>query len=261
MEDHDAWMVEPRDRPRLAFETSQPIGVARESLGEHLERHVAPQSRVPRAVNVAHPSRSEKGHDLVRAETRARIERHAANVAHVDSLPGSRAPPAGAAVGVYSTLAAMTPTPYTIQLQRLPSIPLAVIRRQARRSDLARVVPECCGLVWDALRAQGTRGGRHVAVYLDDAIRLEVGVEALAPFAEQGEVVRSATPAGLAATITHFGPYASLGIAHHAVREWCRANQHALAGPNWEVFGHWQPEWNAHPAQIRTDVFYQIAGA
>jgi hypothetical protein len=31
-----------------------------------------------------------------------------------------------------------------------------------------------------------------------------------------------------------------------------------IAGPNWEVYGHWQPEWDADPSLIRTDVFYQV---
>jgi len=53
-------------------------------------------------------------------------------------------------------------------------------------------VPECCGLVWNAVRAQRAPPGRNVAVYWDGSIRLEVGVELLGPFAEQGEVVRSA---------------------------------------------------------------------
>jgi integrase len=48
-------------------------------------------------------------------------------------------------------------TSVNVQLQRLNSVPLAVIRRQARASDLARLVPECCGLVWNAVRAQQTK--------------------------------------------------------------------------------------------------------
>jgi hypothetical protein len=31
-----------------------------------------------------------------------------------------------------------------------------------------------------------------------------------------------------------------------------------LAGPNWEVYGHWQDEWNSDPSKIRTDVFYLL---
>src|SRR5712692_8305860 len=148
---------------------------------------------------------------------------------------------------------------YAVQLQRLNSVPLAVIRRQASASELARVVPECCGLVWNAVRAQQAQAGRHVAVYWDCSIRLEVGVELDGPFAEHGEVVRSATPAGAVASATHFGPYGGLGAAHDAIHQWCKANNHSLVGPRWEIYGHWLPEWNTNPSQIRTDVYYQLA--
>jgi effector-binding domain-containing protein len=152
-------------------------------------------------------------------------------------------------------------TTTAVRFERLESVPLAVIRRQARPSDLARVVPECCGLVWNAVRAQQTKAGRHVAIYWDDGIRLEVGVELHGSFAESGDVVRSATPAGTVASATHFGPYAGLGAAHDAVHQWCEAHKHRLAGPRWEIYGHWQPEWDADPSRIRTDVFYLLADA
>lgn len=148
---------------------------------------------------------------------------------------------------------------YAVQLQRLDSVPVAVIRRQASLSELSRVVPECCGLVWDAVRAQQAQAGRNIAIYWDGDIRLEVGVELLGPFAEDGEVVRSTTPAGAAASATHCGPYGGLVAAHEAVRRWCSANNHSLAGPCWEIYGHWQPEWNNDPSLIRTDVYYQLA--
>lgn len=150
-------------------------------------------------------------------------------------------------------------TAFVVQLERLDSIPLAVIRRQARLSELSRLVPECCGAVWSALRAQQLRGGRNVAVYWDGSIRLEAGVEFDGPFVEQGEVIRSATPAGAGASTTYFGPYGGLGAAHDAIRHWCAANDHGLAGPNWEIYGHWRPEWDAHPSLIRTDVYYLLA--
>lgn len=147
----------------------------------------------------------------------------------------------------------------TIQIQTLDSIPLAVVRRTVRAFQVSRVVPECCGLVWNALRAQQVHAGRNVAIYWDGGIRLEVGVEILGSFSEQGEVVRSATPGGPVASATHFGPYGDLGAAHEAVRKWCKANNRSLAGPNWEIYGHWRPEWNTDSSQIRTDVYYQLA--
>jgi len=145
-----------------------------------------------------------------------------------------------------------------VELHDLAPAPLAVVRRQVPASDLARVVPECCGRVWKTLRAQGAQPGRNVAVYWDGAIRLEAGVEVLGPFAEQDGVVRSATPGGAVAVVTHLGPYGSLGQAHAAVREWSKATGRRLAGPNWEIYGHWQDIWNADPSLIRTDVCYQV---
>jgi hypothetical protein len=38
-----------------------------------------------------------------------------------------------------------------------------------------------------------------------------------------------------------------------------QANDHTLAGPQWEIYGHWLPEWNKDPSQIRTDVYYLLA--
>ena len=147
----------------------------------------------------------------------------------------------------------------TVQLQQMESGPLAVLRRQVKRADLSRVVPECCGLVWNALRAQNLRGGRNVAIYWDETIRIEVGVEMTDLFAERDGVVRSATPGGAVAWTTHHGPYGGLGGAHRAVQTWCRAHGHVPAGPNWEIYGHWIPAWNTDPSLIRTDVFYLVA--
>src|SRR5690242_17594069 len=96
---------------------------------------------------------------------------------------------------------------HEIRLEQHSGQPLAVVRRRASSHELARVVPEACGTVWGVVRAQQVPGaGRHVAVYLDCVINLEVGVELEAPFPGHGEVVGSATPAGPVATTTHFGP-------------------------------------------------------
>lgn len=140
--------------------------------------------------------------------------------------------------------------------------PLAVVRRRVGRQEVSRVVVEGCGTVWKVMRAQGIKGaGRHVAVYLDGEINLEVGVELKEPFAGVGEVVGSAIPAGVVATAVHFGPYDWLHLAHKAVREWCVKNGVALAGPNWEIYGHWEEAWNREPGMIRTDVFYLLGSA
>jgi effector-binding domain-containing protein len=148
---------------------------------------------------------------------------------------------------------------YDVRLEHHSAHPLAVVRRRASSQELSRVVPDSCGTVWAVIRAQQVAGaGRHVAVYWDDRINLEVGVELVAPFAGHGEVVGSATPEGLVATTTHYGPYGLLNKAHEAIRLWCGNHGHTLAGPNWEVYGHWKEEWNSDPTKICTDVFYLL---
>lgn len=128
--------------------------------------------------------------------------------------------------------------------------------------DLSRVIPNACGTVWGVIRGQGVSGaGRNVAIYWncrDGYIDLEGGVELNGPFTGHGEVTASATPAGLAATTTHYGPYGQLHGAHAAILSWCRSNGYTMAGPSWEVYGHWKTEWNSDPTQIRTDIFYLV---
>ena len=133
------------------------------------------------------------------------------------------------------------------------------MRHLASIQDLACVVPDACGTVWNVVRSEKLAGaGRHVAVYWDDQINLEVGVELAAPFAGHGEVVASATPTGPVAATTHFGPYGQLHEVHEAIRRWCGDNGRTSAGPTWEIYGHWEDAWNADPTKIRTDVFYLL---
>jgi effector-binding domain-containing protein len=148
-----------------------------------------------------------------------------------------------------------------IRFERAEARRLAVVRRNTPRNQLSKVVPEACGLVWNAIKAAGAQGGRHVALYLgasEGLVSVEIGAEVASPFPGHGEVVASATPAGEVATAAHFGPYGSLGRAHDAIKKACSLRDLPLDGRSWEVYGHWLPEWNSDPSKIRTDVFYLI---
>ena len=146
-----------------------------------------------------------------------------------------------------------------VRLDTLPSRALAVIRHRASSAELPRIVPESCGSVWSFLRDHQIKGaGRHVALYWDGEINLEVGVELDTPFPTDGRVVASATPPGLVATATHLGPYQQLHKTHAAIRQWCGSHGYELAGPSWEIYGHWEEAWNRDPSKIRTDVFYLV---
>jgi effector-binding domain-containing protein len=149
---------------------------------------------------------------------------------------------------------------HDVRLETVASIPLVAVRRQASLAELPVVIPPACGLVWNAVRDRGLQGaGRLVAIFWDTVFHLDVGVEYPNDFTQDGELIPSATPAGTVATATLFGPYSGLHEVHRVIRDWCVENGHKLAGPAWEIYGHWLEEWNNDPSQIRTDVFYLIA--
>lgn len=133
--------------------------------------------------------------------------------------------------------------------------PIATIRVVARPDELSRIVPALCGEVWQFVKLAGIQGpGRLVAVYHDDVITLEVGVEVPGAFDGNERVRCSSLPAGPVASTVHIGDYSGLGGAHDAIRRWASAHGRTLAGPRWEVYGH----GGGDPSQARTDVFYLL---
>ena len=67
----------------------------------------------------------------------------------------------------------------------------------------------------------------------------------------------ASTPAGTVATVVYWGPYDRMRPAHGAIHAWARDNNRPLAGPSWEVYGHWSDD----PAQLRTDICYLLSAA
>jgi hypothetical protein len=98
---------------------------------------------------------------------------------------------------------------YAVQVERVISRPIAVVRRPVTPAELSKVVPQACGLVWKTVKAAQVKDvGRHVAVYRDAGdglLDIEVGVEVGTTFPGRDEVVGSVISAGDAATATHFG--------------------------------------------------------
>ena len=72
----DVGMVQRGDRPRFVLESTQTIGISGEPFRKDLDRHVAPEAGVARAIDLAHAARAERGEDLVRTEAFAGSERH-----------------------------------------------------------------------------------------------------------------------------------------------------------------------------------------
>jgi effector-binding domain-containing protein len=144
---------------------------------------------------------------------------------------------------------------HTVRIEDVERQPLAIVRRRAAGGALKAVIPEACGDVWARARAHGVdRPGRLIALYLDEVINIEVGVEVNQAFAGFEDLPRSETPAGRVAAVTHIGGYDGLPGAHQAIRIWCKQHGHRFAGPSWEIYGHWTDDLT----KLRTDLYYLL---
>ena len=72
----DVVVIQSGGRARLLLEALVPVGIGGKLRRKHLDRDLAPQPRVPRAIDLAHPSGAERREDLVWAKFLSRNERH-----------------------------------------------------------------------------------------------------------------------------------------------------------------------------------------
>ncbi|MFL5620366.1 MAG: GyrI-like domain-containing protein [Gemmatimonadaceae bacterium] len=117
----------------------------------------------------------------------------------------------------------------------------------------------------DQVYAAGASGmpldGQNVFLYRDAVedpgqLDVEFGVGISAPIAALGDVRPVELPSGEVAMTTHRGAYTGLGAAHAAVLAWCQSHSRSLAGPRWEVYGHW-----TDGELPRTDIYYLLRSA
>jgi GyrI-like small molecule binding domain len=145
-----------------------------------------------------------------------------------------------------------------VSVQTVNARGLAAVHARLAPENVRTAFAACLDQVYAAGRAGLVAlDGQNVFLYRDGShgsVEVDFGVGVAAPFAAAGAVRYTELPTGRVATATHLGDYARLGDTHAAVVAWCRANGHALAGPRWEVYGHFDPA-----AQPRTDVLYLLA--
>ena len=67
----DVRMIQRREDLRFALEAREAIGIVRERVRQDLDRDVAIQLRVARAIDLAHAACADRGDDFVDAEARA----------------------------------------------------------------------------------------------------------------------------------------------------------------------------------------------
>lgn len=140
-----------------------------------------------------------------------------------------------------------------VTLETLEPSPTAVVMATTTWAEFPTLWKPMLDTVWRFL-ATAPAGlhthGHNVMLYKDDIPTIEIGVQVNGTFEPSGDVRPSHTPGGVAAHVTHSGPIARLGDAYGALRSWCSANGHALAGPHWEIYGDPDPATGAFDVEL-----------
>ena len=76
MYDEDVRVIERADSTSFLFKAMQPIGIGRESRRQDLDGDIAAQSRIARAIHLAHPARSQGSENLVWTKMSASSKGH-----------------------------------------------------------------------------------------------------------------------------------------------------------------------------------------
>jgi effector-binding domain-containing protein len=151
---------------------------------------------------------------------------------------------------------------HVVNVRREQARPTAVVAQVTTWPEFPSLWPRLLDEVYAFVRPRpelapapaGEELWRNVMLYRDDVPSVEVGVLVARAFPPAGRVVASSLPAGTVAVTTHRGPYEQLERAHRAVRDAATARGLALAGPSWEIYGHWR----ADPRELETEVHYLL---
>jgi effector-binding domain-containing protein len=154
---------------------------------------------------------------------------------------------------------------YDVEIREVQPQTLAVMHGRANSRNIgAKITGELLPVVWEFIRNEKVQHtGINVVLYhgeegwgfdTEEGIAIEAGVQVTSEFEGAGNVICSETPGGMVACTMHTGPYQQLPEAHAAVRDWCEVNGYKLAGPNWEIYGHWTDS----PAELQTEVCYLL---
>ncbi|MDB4908021.1 MAG: transcription activator effector binding protein [Gemmatimonadetes bacterium] len=151
----------------------------------------------------------------------------------------------------------------THEVRAVMATPRAVagVRAVVPRGRVAQEFGRHLDQVYAAARAGAVQlDGQNIFIYrraTAEEIEVDFCVGVSAPFEAAGAVLPLETPSGAAAMTTHHGEYGGLSRANAAIHEWCKAHGREIAGPSWEVYGH----WNDDPSLLRTDVYYLLKPA
>lgn len=140
-------------------------------------------------------------------------------------------------------------------LVTVEAVPTVATRASVRREEIPNAIRAGLDPIWKFIRTKPElKFGFNVVVYLEGPKRMEIGVQLPGEYEVPAGIIRTQSPAGLAARAVHWGSYAELGRTYDAIHAWMKANKLKPTGPFWELYGH----WNDDPAKLRTDIYYLV---
>lgn len=147
-----------------------------------------------------------------------------------------------------------------VRLVTVPERHTAVVACTTTWQEFPTLWKRLLDQVWAFLAGTDLRtDGHNIMMYRDSgaSLQVEVGVQVVRAFESRGPVVASMLPAGRAAMAVHRGPYAGLEQAHRAVLKHCADEGLPLTGTRWEIYG----DWHTDPANLETEVYWQLAAS
>ena len=138
---------------------------------------------------------------------------------------------------------------YVVQATQAAAQPIQIVRGRTTKATLPRDIRKLFDEFYAGFKG---KAGLNIVFYPGSGVAGEFEIGCGVQLESGGNAV---TPAGLVATTVYFGPYNQMAPAHEAIHCWARESGHTLAGPSWEVYGHWSDD----PAKLRTDICYLVA--
>jgi len=133
---------------------------------------------------------------------------------------------------------------YTVEVKQVPEQPIAVVRGRTTTASLPARIRELFDQFYASFEG---KAGLNIVLYPGDV----AGEFEIACGVQVEREGNASTPGGT----VYLGPYNQMKPAHSAIHQWAAENGRKLAGPSWEVYGHWTDEL----AKLRTDIYYLLA--
>jgi AraC family transcriptional regulator len=152
---------------------------------------------------------------------------------------------------------------HAITKKQIAPQPVLVVRRRVKPSEVATVLAEVLGRVFQHAQGSGIGlAGQPFTRYLEwgpGLWTIEAGmpVAAHAGSSSAGDVRADTLPGGLVAATTHAGSYDKLFHTHAAVQQWIEAEGLTAAGAPWEVYVT-DPADFPDPKDWKTEIFWPL---